>query len=82
MKKFWNVLKLIGILVSFVLLLAFLFFDIIDWIVPGSFPNWVYVTDIAVSALILVICLAVFIVGGVYHKMLSTAQSKKNRKQD
>ena len=61
MKKFWNVLKLVGILICFVLLLAFLFFDIIDWIIPGSFPNWVYVADLAVSVVIAVLALVMFI---------------------
>lgn len=61
MKKIWNVLKLSAILVCILLLLAFLFFDIIDWIIPGSFPNWVYVADLAVSALIAVLALVMFI---------------------
>ena len=41
MEKLWNALKLVGILVCFVLFVAFLFIDIIDLIIPGGFPDWV-----------------------------------------
>lgn len=43
MKKFWNALKFAGVTVGFVLFVAFLFFDIIDLIIPGDFHVWVYV---------------------------------------
>ena len=77
MKKFWNVLKLIGILVCIVFILWLLLFDIIDRIVPGNFPNWVYVIDLAATALFIVLALADFI-----KKCCQRHKAKMNRKQD
>ena len=61
MKKIWNVLKLIGIFAGVALILWCLFFDLIDWLSPGSFPNWVYTADLGVHAVILVDALVIFI---------------------
>jgi hypothetical protein len=43
MKKFWYTLRFAGICVGIVLFAAFIFFDIIDLIVLGDFPDWLYV---------------------------------------
>jgi hypothetical protein len=40
---------------------AFSFFDIIDWIVPGDFPGWVYVAENAVWAAIGIFALVTLI---------------------
>lgn len=45
-EKAGNILKLLGILVCFLLLLALMFFDFIDLMIPGSFPDWVYVAEL------------------------------------
>lgn len=42
MKKLWDILRFAGLLVGIVLLVVFMFFDLIDLIVPGDFPNWLY----------------------------------------
>lgn len=61
MNKLCNILKLAGLIVCFVLLLAFLFIDIIDLIVPGDFPDWVFVAEIVVWVTIGVSALVSFI---------------------
>ena len=42
MKKAANILKLAGIIVCSILFLWLMVFDIIDWLVPGNFPDWLY----------------------------------------
>ena len=61
MKKIWNVLKLIGIFVGVALVLWCLLFDLVNWLTPGDFPNWVHTADWVVHAVILVDALVIFI---------------------
>ena len=61
MKKIWKVLKLIGIFVGVALILWCLLFDLIDWLTPGDFPNWMYTVDLGVHAAILLDALVIFI---------------------
>lgn len=61
MKKFWDILKFAGILVCIVLFISFQFFDIIDLIIPGDFPDWVYVVELIAWAVFGVAALVVFI---------------------
>lgn len=60
-KKIRNILKLIGIFAGVALILWCLLFDLIDWLTPGDFPNWVYTVDLGVAAVILVDALVIFI---------------------
>ena len=60
-KKIWKVLKLIGIFVGVALILWCLLFDLIDWLTPGDFPNWMYTVDLGVHAAILLDALVIFI---------------------
>ena len=46
-------------------------FDIIDWIIPGSFPNWVYVAEEAVWVAI-----------GVASLVMLIKKACKQRKED
>ena len=71
MKKCLPMLSFTVILVCIVLLLVFIFFDIIDWIVPGSFPNWVYVAEEAVWAAI-----------GVFSLVMLIKKACRQRKED
>ena len=61
MKKIWKVLKLIGIFAGVALILWCLLFDLIDWLTPGDFPNWMYTVDLGVHAAILLDALVIFI---------------------
>lgn len=61
MKNLLNVLKLAGVFICIALLIAFMFFDIIDWLIPGDFPEWVYVVEIAAWVIFAVVALVVFI---------------------
>ena len=61
MKRIWKVLKLIGIFVGVTLILWCLLFDLIDWLTPGDFPNWIYTVDLGVHAAILLDALVIFI---------------------
>ena len=61
MKKLWNALKLVGILVCFVLFVAFLFIDIIDLFIPGDFPDWVTWAELTIWAIIGVFAIANFV---------------------
>ena len=58
--KILNALKFTAVLICIVLMLTVSLFDLIDWIIPGSFSNWVYVTDLAVNAVIVMLALVVF----------------------
>ncbi len=75
MKRIWKVLKLIGIFVGVALILWCLLFDLIDWLTPGDFPNWIYTVDLGVHAVILLDALVIFI--NEYCQ-----RPKKSKKQD
>ena len=61
MKKFTDILKLSGILICLALLLMFAFFDIVDLVIPGDFPDWLYVTELVVWAIFGVFALVMYI---------------------
>ena len=41
-------LKFVVFLAFIALFLGLMFFDIIDWLIPGDFPDWVYVAELIV----------------------------------
>ena len=61
MKKHCNTLKLVGILICSVLLVGFLFIDIIDLFIPGDFPNWVTWLELTIWAIIGVFAIVDFV---------------------
>ena len=61
MKKLWNALKLVGILICSALFVAFLFIDIIDLFIPGDFPDWVIWAELIIWAIIGVFAIVDFV---------------------
>ena len=76
MRRFWSVLKFVGILVGIVFVVTVMFIEILDLMVPGDFPDWVYVVEMDVWAVVGVFYLVMLIKEG--SKRSKAKKYKKN----
>ena len=61
MKRILQVVKIVGVFLCISLLPVFMFFDVIDWLIPGDFPEWVYGMEIIAWVAFGVTALIVFV---------------------